>query len=61
MDSLVTLITTVSTSTSRCGNNFRAMGWQFYADILQSVDIPVGKKLCKKEDLRKIVQEDFLS
>ena len=49
MDSLVTLITTVSTSTSRCGNNFCAMGWQFYTDILQGVDIPAGKKNVKRE------------
>ena len=56
MDSLVTLVTTVSTSVNRCGNNFRAMGWQFYTDILQGVDIPEGKKLCEKGDFRKIVQ-----
>ena len=61
MDSLVTLVTTVSTSANRCGNNFRAMGWQFYTDILQGVDIPEGKKLCEKGDFRKIVQWDFLS
>ena len=50
MDSLV------STSTSRCGNNFCAMGWQFYTNILQGVKIPAGQKLCEKGDFRKIVQ-----
>ena len=55
----VTLIATVSTSTSCCGNNFHAMGWQFYTDILQGVDIPAGKKLCEKGDFQKIVQEDI--
>ena len=35
------------------------MGWQFYTDILQGVDIPAGKKLCEKGDFQKIVQEDF--
>ena len=59
MDSLVTLVTTVSTLTSRCGNNFRAIGWQFNTDILQGVDIPEDKKLCEKGDVRKIIQEDF--
>ena len=61
MDSLVTLITTVSTSTSRCGNNFCATGWQFYTDILKGVDIPAGKKIkkCEKGDFQKIFQEDF--
>ena len=58
VDSLVTLITTVSTSTSRCGNNFRVMGWQFYTDILQGVDIPADKQFCEKGDFRKIVQKD---
>ena len=24
------------------------IGWQFYTDILQGVDIPAGKKLCEK-------------
>ena len=44
MDSqLVTLVTTVSTSTSRCGNHFRAMGWQFITDILQGVVTLAGK------------------
>ena len=61
MDSLVTLITTASTSTSRCGNNCCATGWQFYTDILQGVDIPAGKKICEKGNFRKIFQEDFLS
>ena len=59
MDSLVTLVTTVSTSIGCCGNNFRAMGWQFYTDILQGVDISEGKKLCEQRDFRKIVQEVF--
>ena len=45
VDSLVTLITTLSTSTNRCGNNFRAMRWQFYTNILQGVDTPAGKKI----------------
>ena len=40
MGSLVTLITTEETSTSRSGNDCRAMGWQFYTDILQGVDTP---------------------
>ena len=30
-------------------------------DILQGVDIPADKKLCEKGNVRKIVQEDFLS
>ena len=60
MDSLVTLLTTASTSTSSRGNSFCAMGWQFYTDILQGVDIPAENKLSEKCDFRKIVQEDFL-
>ena len=59
MDSLVILITSVSTSTSRCGNNFLAMGWQVYTDILNGVDIPAGKYLFEKGDFRKIVQDVF--
>ena len=59
VDSLATLITMVSTSTSRCHNNFCAMEWQFCTDILQGVDIPAGKKICETGDFRKIVQEDF--
>ena len=59
MDSLVTLITTASTSTSRCGNNFHATSWQFYADILQGVDIQAGQKLCKKGDFMKNRQRGF--
>ena len=60
MDSLVTLITTVSTSTSRCGNNFCATGWQFYTDILQGVDIPAGKKKkLWKERLSKNLPRGF--
>ena len=59
MDSLVTLLTTASTSTSSRGNSFCAMGWQFYTDILQGVDIPAGKKLYEKGDFRKIVEGDF--
>ena len=59
MDSLVTLTKMVSTPTSRCRKSFRAMGWQFYTDILQGVDIPAENKLSEKGDFRKIVQEDF--
>ena len=57
--SLVTLITTVSTSTSRCGNNFCATEWQFYIDILQDVDIQAGKKICEKGDFRKSSKRIF--
>ena len=59
MDSLVTLTKTVSTSTSRCGNSFCAMGWQFYTNILHGVDIPAGNKLSEKGDFRKNFQGDF--
>ena len=44
-----------------CGNNSHAIEWQFYTDILQGVDIPVGKNLSEKGDVRKIVRVDFLS
>ena len=33
--------------------------WQFYTDVPKGVDIPVGKNLCEKGNVRKIVQEDF--
>ena len=42
------------------GINFNGPLWgHFYTDILQGVDIPVGKKMCEKGDISKIFQEYF--
>ena len=44
---MVTLQTTALTSMSHFGNSICAMGWQFYTDILQDVDIP-KMNVCKR-------------
>ena len=48
-------------SFSANSDNNGAMEWQFHYFKDQGVDFPAGKKNCKKEDFRKIVQEDIFA
>ena len=59
VDLLVILTTTVSTSTSRCGNSFRAMGVAILHQYKPRCWYSCRQKIMWRWDFQKIVQEDI--